>query len=298
MERNITVFLNPAAGRGAATEADALKQAFAGAGVRAEVRTLFPHEIGRAMRAAAQEGASALAAAGGDGTISAAADALAGSETILLPVPLGTLNHFCNRYGIGSVDAAVTALARGHVSRVHVGTVNNQVFVNNASCGFYPHVVRHRDRLERVLPRVPAMWIAGLRVLAALPMMKLQIAIHGGTRELRTPALWVGIGRNSLRLPEPGDARVEGEVLEIVAGRADRRGRILALAARMLWHLRQGIEPHGADLVVERAPSFTLSARHAIDIALDGEARRMRGPLEFALRKNALRLFCLVAPDT
>ena len=272
-----------------------MREAFRAAGVEIDLRIMKPAEIEKAIRAEAEAGAELIGAAGGDGTLSAAANALTGTASALLPIPLGTLNHFSNRYAIGSIEAAVHAYERRHITQVHVGALNERIFVNNASCGFYPHVVRHRDNIERVLPRVPSMLLAGIRVLVAWPMMKLKLEIGGMQKQLRTPALWVGIGRNSLRLPVPGDAEVEGNVLEIVAGRADSRRHIVRLAVRLLWHLRRGLEPQGRDLVVEHASAFTLNAPHPIDVALDGEAFRMRGPLKFALRPNALRVVCLVA---
>lgn len=294
VQTSFPIFLNPHAGRGADAEQEALQRAFAEAGARVDVRALPGAQLGAAIHEAALRGAPLIGVAGGDGTISSAANALAGTQAVLLPIPLGTLNHFAGRHGIPTVEAAVHAWQRAEMTSVHVGLVNKRIFINNASCGFYPHVVRHRDRLERLLPRVPAMWLAGLRVLFELPLMKLDIEIGGDCVHLRTPALWVGIGRNSLRLPVPGDATVEGEVLEIVAGRAETRRAVLALAGRLLLHLKQGLEPRAENLHVERARRFVVHARHSVDIALDGEPFRMRAPLEFSIVPDGLRLFCLV----
>ena len=51
-------------------------------------------------RAIAKRGDELLVVGGGDGTISAAASALAGSKTALGILPLGTLNHFARDLGI------------------------------------------------------------------------------------------------------------------------------------------------------------------------------------------------------
>lgn len=288
------IFLNPHAGRGANAEQEALRSAFQEVRVEPDIRIVVPAQIEAALRAATTNG-GVIGVAGGDGTISSAANALSGSAATLLPIPLGTLNHFCKRYRIDSVAAAVQAYRSGNAVTVPVGVVNQRVFINNASCGFYPHLVRHRERIERLLPRLPAMWLAGLRVLLELPMLHVEIDIHGGRRQLRTPALWVGIGRNSLRLPEHDEPDVNGaNLLEIVAGRAETRRDLLRLGVRLLRHLRQGLEPRAPGLVVEHAAHFVLQARHAVDIALDGEPIRMRTPLTFAFRDNALRLLCLV----
>lgn len=298
MDNEIHIFLNPGAGRGAAAERPVLEEAFSAAGAHPVIHVVPGPDLQTTMRRAVVDGARVIAAAGGDGTMSSAANAIVGTDTVLLPVPLGTLNHFSQRYGIGSLAAAVHAWQRASAKTIHVGTVNERIFLNNASCGFYPHLVRHRERMEQVLPRMVAMWLAGLRVLAELPMMTVDVATGSETRRLRTPALWVGLGRNSLRLPIPGDTEIEERVLEIVSGRADSRRALIALSLRLARHVKKGVQPRDENLDVLRARSFTLHSHRSIDVALDGEPFRMQTPLNFAMRENALRILCLVAPTS
>lgn len=251
-----------------------------------------------AISTAIRDGAEVIGAAGGDGTISGAANVVVDTATTLLPIPLGTLNHFSSRYGIPSIEAAAQAWAKAQPVQIHVGAVNERVFINNASGGFYPHMVRHRERMERALPRRAAMWLAGMRVLLEFPMMKLDLVINGESKQVRTPALWVGIGRNSLRLPVPGDAEIQGNTLEIVFGRAETRRSVLGLSFRLILHLKRGLEPRARNLEVLHSPEFSLNAQHALDIAMDGEPLRLRGPLHFAIRENALRILPLIAPGS
>ena len=293
MNDRLKVFLNPGAGKGAEAERENLERAFGVVGARIDLTVGAGPQLERQIRESANSD-SIIGAAGGDGTISTAANALVGTNAALLPIPLGTLNHFSNRYGIPTIEAAAEAWQRREQHRVHVGEVNGRIFVNNASAGFYPHLVRHRERIESLLPRMPAMWLAGMRVLIELPVMKIELDIGGTLTPMRTPAMWVGIGRNSLRLPVPGDAEVEGDVLELVAARTETRRSVVALALRLMTHLKRGIEPHAENLEVARAQAFSVSAPHSIDIALDGEPHRMRGPLEFKLREQALGVVCLV----
>lgn len=296
METELPIFLNPGAGRGADAQRASLEEAFRSAGARPRIYVVPGRELQQAVRVAADGGATVIGAAGGDGTISSAANALAGTQTALLPIPLGTMNHFCMRYGLGTIEAAAHAWERGSIEPVHVGAVDGRIFVNNASVGFYPHMIRHRERLERVLPRKAAMWLSGMRVLLELPMLRMQLSGGGDRYEARTPALWVGIGRNSLRLPVPGDGDVQETVLEAVWGRADKRRGVVALSFRLLRHLKRGLEPRDAELDVVRVREFMLTASDPIDIALDGEPFRLATPLHFTIRENALRVVVLVAP--
>ena len=296
MER-LPIVLNPASGRGAEEEGESLSRVFAKAGTHAEIHIVEGRSVGDVVRGIASAHVPFVGVAGGDGTISSAANALARTETAMLPIPLGTFNHFAQRYGIPTVEAAVHAWQRRHVHDVPIGFVNELTFVNNASCGFYPHIVRQRDRIERVLPRVLAAWLAGWIVLAKLPLMRLLLVVNAEERVLKTPALWVGIGKGSLRLPSPGDATLEGSVLEIVTPTAERRLTIVALLLRTMLKLKRGAAtPEDRALQVFHADRFTLNSPHRIDVGLDGEPIRLRPPLEFSYDPAGLKVLCLVAP--
>lgn len=293
----LPVILNPGAGRGAEREADALREAFAAVETHADISIVPGARVREVVRDCVRAQAPFVGVAGGDGTISSAVGALADTSTALLPLPLGTRNHFAQRYGIASVAAAVGAWQRRETHTLPVGYLNDVAFINNASCGFYPHVVHRRESLERLLPRPLAYWLAGLMVLARLPLMHLALVLQDRTLALRTPALWVGIGMNSLRLPRPGDAHHEGDVLEIVTPTTQHRTAVIALMARTMVKLKRGEQtPDDRALEVFHATAFTLDSRHHIDVGLDGEPFRFRPPLQFRYQPAGFRVVCLIAP--
>jgi diacylglycerol kinase family enzyme len=275
-----------------------MRAAFAAIGTEAEIQVVEGPHVKDVLRGVVSAQAPYVGVAGGDGTLSSAATVLAGQPTALLPIPLGTLNHFSQRYGLPSVEAAVHAWQRKRAHNVPVGFVNDVAFINNASCGFYPHVVRHRDSMEKVIPRNLANWLAGLLVLAKLPTMQLDLTIGSERRRLRTPALWVGLGRDSLRLPRPGDAEVDGETLEIVTPTAQRRTALVALMLRIIVKLKRGEEtPEDKALDVLHTERFTLDSPHRIDVGIDGEPHRMRPSVHFRYERSGLKVLCLVAPS-
>jgi diacylglycerol kinase family enzyme len=294
----LPIILNPNAGRGAERETDALRDAFAAVGTTAEIHVVSGPQVRERVRALVQEGEPVVGIAGGDGTISSAACELALQRTSLLPVPLGTLNHFAQRYGVPTVEAAVHAWEKQRAHALPVGLMNDIAFINNASCGFYPHMVRRRDRLERVMPRSVANWVAGWMVMAQLPLMHLELSTGDHKRHFKTPALWVGIGKNSLRLPQPGDVVREGDVLEIVTPTAQRRTALISLMMRTMVKLKRGAEtPEDRALDVLHAAEFTLKSPHRIDVGIDGEPHRVRPPLSFRYERDGLKVLCLVAPS-
>jgi undecaprenyl-diphosphatase len=121
-------------------------------------------DLGRQLRVAA-ENAQILGAAGGDGTISAAAGAALDTGLPLLVIPAGTFNHFAADLGVYTVDDALAALRAGQAVLVDVGLAGRRSFVNTSSTGAYVDLVRAREALEGTLGRRLAVIIALAAVL-------------------------------------------------------------------------------------------------------------------------------------
>ena len=114
------VLVNAAAGSGHGS-AEAVARALADNCIPARVLEVDPGALEDAIRTALDDGEGIVAVAGGDGTLSTAAALLAGSNTVLAPIPTGTLNHFARRVGLDDIEAALHALRSGHTLRVPVG---------------------------------------------------------------------------------------------------------------------------------------------------------------------------------
>ncbi|CAA9413128.1 MAG: hypothetical protein AVDCRST_MAG01-01-1744, partial [uncultured Rubrobacteraceae bacterium] len=115
------LILNPASG-GAAFLLRRLNRAARERGIR--VRALATGEDARhAALEAADDGAKALAVAGGDGSVAAVA---VERGLPLVMVPTGTLNHFARDLGLDLTRPlrALDALVAGRERRVDVGRIN------------------------------------------------------------------------------------------------------------------------------------------------------------------------------
>jgi diacylglycerol kinase family enzyme len=295
--RELPVLLNVAAGGVSQLHVAALKRLFAAQHVCAHIESSPPQELEGRLAELLNAGARAVGIAGGDGSISLAADVLAGSETVLIPIPFGSSNHFARRFGLVSIEAAALALQHGAVITIPVGEVNGRCFVNNVSCGFYPRMVRQRDRLRPLLSRWPATVLAAGVITVRRPLIDLAIQMDGTLVRRRTTAAWIGIGRQSLQLPEAGAGPRGGDVLEVLLPRPRRRLALLALAMRLWSRLHRQETPSDMQLETLRAPEFTLQSNRPIDVAIDGETSVLHQQLHFRYRKNALRVLALLAED-
>ncbi len=101
-------------------------------------------------RQVATEGFDLVIAAGGDGTQSAVAGALAGTDTVMGVLPGGTFNYFARDLGVGEeIDAALETLLDGRVDATDVGDINDLIFLNNVSLGAYPQILKTREGIYK-----------------------------------------------------------------------------------------------------------------------------------------------------
>jgi diacylglycerol kinase family enzyme len=105
----------------------------------------------RLAQDAAAAGYDAVVVLGGDGTLNEAANGLAGSDTALATLPGGSTNVFARTLGIAQdpVEATgelLSALARGSLRRIGLGSVNGRYFLIHVGVGFDAAVVSQVER--------------------------------------------------------------------------------------------------------------------------------------------------------
>jgi len=288
----VTVLLNRGGGAVAADPqiADKAGKALGDAGVDADIELVSGGECAVRCRAIAERGDGLLVVGGGDGTISAAASALVGTQTKLGILPLGTLNHFARDLGIPTdLDEAAQLIARGHIRRVDVGEMNGRIFINNSAIGLYPLMVVDRDLQRRRLGRSKrvAMLVASLRTLIRFNHHRLTLTVNEDrTGRVDTPLLFVGNNEYRTDIGAAGTReRLDaGELCVFVMRKKTRRGMIAASVRALFNRMRPD------DLVrldhVERLQ--VASHRSQLAVSLDGEVVRAEPPLDYKIRKQAL----------
>ncbi len=293
---SLPVLVNSAGGGAAKAGADlpeALVRAFAGAGVAAQVQMLD----GAAMAAAIAEAAKVhkrIVVAGGDGTMSGAAQILAGTTTELALLPLGTLNHLARDMGVpADLDAAAMLAVHGRAQAIDLGSVNGRHFVNNASIGLYPFMVKRRDavRRHRGWPKWLAMLPAAWDAMARFPALRMRVDLGAGLRALRTPLLFIGNNRYAVEGAAMGtrDTVQAGQLWGVAVGRRSRLGTVwgavLALAGR-------GAQADDFTVLGDFVAAEVTMNQPMITVAVDGEVTRLPLPLRFAILPGALRVVC------
>ena len=287
------VVLNASSGAGCGSErVEQLRHLFDDAGL--DARLVLAHggeEMFAAVDRARADGIQLVVAGGGDGTQSAIASRLAGTDLVQGVLPLGTLNHFAKDLGIPLAEAeAIRTLAQGRVIEVDVGEVNGHVFINNSSLGLYPQIVRERElqRLHLGKSKWRALASATLHATEGRPGMVVKVDAEGEEQVHRTPFVFVGNNRYTMEgLAIGARPSLQGGELALYVGR--RRGRLalVQLALRALTHrLRQD-----EDFEMLAGPAFVITTTEArLRVATDGEVSMMDTPLRYRIRPRALRV--------
>jgi diacylglycerol kinase family enzyme len=274
-------------------------EAFADHGISAEIVLVRGKTIVRAVRKLAASydaqlatATAAIIAAGGDGTVNAVAQVLAGTGAPLGILPLGTLNHFARDLSVPfDIPGAVAVIAAGHTTAVDVAEVNSRIFVNNSSIGLYPDMVRDRERQRRQTRRVKwlAMALAFVRTLRRPPMRRLTIEAENWVRPLKTPLAFIGNNVYETKFPTLGRrATLTGGVLCLLIAKAERPLDIIRLLLRAAF----GRLDQARDFEHHHLLALTIRSRHRrLLIALDGEVAILTTPLAYRIRPRDLRVF-------
>jgi diacylglycerol kinase family enzyme len=297
----IEVILNASAGAGDCEQARALLQKIFGeAGVSANVRLARDGEeiTALARRAALGARCRTVWAGGGDGTVSAVASLLVGTDKALGVLPLGTLNHFAKDLGLPlDLEEAARALLAGSVARVDAAEVNGRVFVNNSGLGLYPSIVRERERRQERhgLGKWAALAWATVTVLRRYPYLRVRLSADGRTLTRRTPFLFVGNNEYELDAFNIGSrARLDAGRLCLHLARRDT-GR-LGLA-RLALRALAGRLREDRDFESLKTEELTIETRQSrARVSLDGEVTVMQTPLRYRTLPGALRV--VVPPGT
>ena len=301
MDGPIVVLLNRGGGAVSADPeiGDKVAKALKDAGVDAEVELVDGGNCEVRCKEIAERGDELLVVGGGDGTISAAASALAGTGTSLGILPLGTLNHFARDLGIPTeLDEAAKLIAKASKRKVDVAEMNGRIFINNSAIGLYPLMVLDRDLQRKRLGRSKrlAMIVASLRTLVRFGHQRLTLTVNDEKARVDTPLLFVGNNDYRIDIGAPGQREsIEDGNLSVFVLRKKTRAGFIAASVRALFN-----RARKDDMVeLKDVERLTVAGRRtALAVSLDGEVVGAAPPLVYKIRKKALQVIAPMAESS
>jgi diacylglycerol kinase family enzyme len=265
-----------------------LNEAFGKAGIAIDLMCVPGHEIAKTL-AKVLKTHKRVAIGGGDGTLGSSSLAVVGADATLGVLPLGTKNHLALQLDVGpELDKAAAAIAAGHVRKIDLARIGEHGFVNNASIGLYPELVRVRDdtALPKAIANIPAAWTT----LKRLRHHRLRVTIDGQAQTIRTPLLFIG---NNIYSLEPGSlgqrASLEDGKLGVYALAAKSRLGLIGFAVAAL---RGKIDYQRDFAELTACTSMTIDAHGgSLEVALDGEPVRIPTPFKIEVMPRTLKVF-------
>lgn len=177
MKPRIKLIANPVAGRKAGEKIKEVVRWFEDRGVHVDLSLTSARGDARRMAAsAAKQGYYRIVAAGGDGTLNEVVNGMAGAETPLAFIPLGTTNVFAYEAGIPfDMERACRIALDGDARPVSLGRAGTDYFLLMAGVGFDGEVVhRVNGRLKRFTGKF-AYALSALYCLARLPLQRIEV---------------------------------------------------------------------------------------------------------------------------
>lgn len=132
----------------------------------------------------AEAGEPIVVAAGGDGTLNAVIQGLAGSSTALGVLPAGTMNVFARELGLplNSLKKSLDVLEQEHIREVDLFEANGHAFVQMAGVGFDAQVIEETTWETKKMFGPMAYLMAAVKVLGEKPP-KMRIICEDGREE-------------------------------------------------------------------------------------------------------------------
>ncbi|SDJ91915.1 diacylglycerol kinase [Streptomyces indicus] len=275
MTSEITLFVNPTAGRGrGAHAAQPAARAFRDAGF--SVRTVVGEDADDALRRAREAvdgGTGALVAVGGDGMINLALQAVAGTRTPLGIVAVGTGNDFARALGLpirepeAAGRLAAEALKAATTRAVDLGRIGDRLFGTVLACGFDSRVNDRGNRMRWPAGRFKYD-LAMVAELAAFKPFPFRIRLDDGpVQEVGATLIAVGNGTSyggGMRIT-PG-ALVDDGLFDITVVGDCSRATLLKVFPRVY----KGTHVDHPKVTVYRAAKITVEAAGITGYA-DGE---------------------------
>jgi YegS/Rv2252/BmrU family lipid kinase len=285
----VLVIYNPAAGQRRAGRLWRVLDILHISGVRVQLaETRHAGHARELARAAAQENQRLVVAAGGDGTIAEVANGLAGSDTTLGVIPLGTANVLARELNLPLAPRAVAAaLAFGRTRAlwpgIASGALPDRLFVQMLGVGLDAQVVHRLSvPLKHVLGRT-AYVVQTMRELLRYDYQPIRVSLDGKPTEAGSVIVSKGTLYAGQYLLAPGARPSEPDFTVVLFDRSGPWSALMYGAALPL-----NLLPSAPGLRLMRASQVEISGQSEVKAQADGDpaggvpvsVRNAAGPIQ------------------
>lgn len=226
---------------------------------------------------------------GGDGTLNAAAPALADTGLPLAILPLGTANDLARTLGIPlDLKEAARLVVTGRIRRIDLGDVNGVPFFNVASIGLSVELARELTREMKRRWGTLGYAVAAVRVLRRMAPFHAEVRIGGEVHHIKSVQIGVGNGRHY------GGGMTVEENAAVDDGQLD----VYSIDVRGWWELpllypafRRGRHGVWKNVHTWYGREVEIVTRRPMPVNTDGDITT-RTPASFRVRPGAVGVVC------
>jgi YegS/Rv2252/BmrU family lipid kinase len=300
MKRSACLVFNPVAGQGDAEQDLAKILALLEPEITIDVQvTTKEVDAGQLAHAAVERGAEAIIASGGDGTLSAAAEALVGSTIPLGIISRGTANAFANALNLpDTIEEACHAILSGHTKVVDAAYCNGKPMVLLAGIGFEAETVENADRETKNRLGMLAYVVSGLKQLRELESFDAEIETEDQIIKVTAAAITIANAAPPTSVLAQGPAGViydDGLLDLTIVAPANARGAIAA-SFHLLQTALTGSAAERDDIGYLRAKRIKVTTTPPQKVALDGEIIG-NTPIEVECIPQGITVFTPESPE-
>lgn len=299
--RSACLIFNPVAGQGDPEQDLATIRANLESEIELDIY-LTSEEVGadRLAEEAVQRGVDAVIASGGDGTLSAVAAALVGTDIPVGIISRGTANAFAHALELpDTIDAACQAILQGTTRKVDAAYCNGQPLVLLAGVGFEAETVEMADREAKNRFGMLAYILAGFRELRNL--QSFEVELETADRVIKTTAVAVTVANaapsTSILAQGPAGIVADDGLLDITIVAPNNVAGAVAAAYHLFQSASAGAPAERSDIGYLRAPKIKITTDPPQKVVLDGELGSMT-PIEVECIHHGLTIFVPAVAET
>lgn len=277
---------------GAEVIEEKFSKSFKAAGHDTSVHHFGSGDLIEALKKCASSGCDGIIMCGGDGSASAAASVLTGSDVAFGVLPGGTMNLYARSLGMPlDIIEAIEALASAEIRKADVGCANGRIFVHQFATGFQTRAVKLREKMDfgSKFSKMFASTKAIFNVTVNPPIYKLEMSLDGGQLQPVKSSLFAvtnnifGVGH----LPYADE--IDGGKLGVYFSEPlSRLAAVKIIRDTVLGtlHDNEFVSTDTAEQVTLRFPKLKKSDQAVID----GELIKLEEQVDIKIMKQALRV--------
>ncbi len=240
--------------------------------------------------------ADLIIASGGDGTVSAIAGAVIGTEIPLGVIPRGTANAFGMALGIAQqinpIRRACEIILSGKTRTIDAALCNNLPLILLAGIGYEAETIEKADREAKNRWGSLAYLMAGWQQLDEQQLFEAEIEIDGKIKTFQAGAITIANAAppTSVLAQGIGEVVVDDGLLDITIATVDNKIQAVTTILSMLGAALIRTSAELDNIVHLRSPKVKISAKPNQKVVLDGEIIGST-PLEIECIPHSLTVF-------